>query len=32
MAHRAARDETFLTFARRHEVDALKTMFDAEAA
>ncbi len=32
MAHRAARDETFLTFARRHEVDALKTMFEKGAA
>ena len=31
LAHRAARAETFLAFARRHEVDALKTMFDAEA-
>ena len=32
LAHRASADETFLAFTRRHEVDALKTMFDAEAA
>ncbi len=32
MTHRAGRDETFLAFARRHEVDALKTMFGEEAA
>jgi ferredoxin-nitrite reductase len=32
MANRAGRDETFLTFARRHEIDALKTMFGKEAA
>ena len=32
LANRATREETFLTFSRRHEVDALKTMFDAEAA
>ena len=31
LAHRASADETFLTFAKRHEVDALKAMFDAEA-
>ena len=31
LAHRAAREETFLAFARRHEVDALKAMFEAEA-
>ena len=31
LAHRVSRDETFLTFSRRHEVDALKRMFDAEA-
>ncbi|MDP2409710.1 MAG: NirA family protein [Pseudolabrys sp.] len=29
LAHRAAPDETFLAFARRHEVAALKSMFDA---
>ncbi len=32
LANRASRDETFLTFSRRHEVDALKALFDAEAA
>ena len=31
LAHRASREETFLTFSRRHELDALKTMFGAEA-
>jgi ferredoxin-nitrite reductase len=31
LAHRASADETFIAFSRRHEVDALKTMFDAEA-
>jgi ferredoxin-nitrite reductase len=30
LAHRSGPDETFLAFARRHEVDALKTLFDAE--
>ena len=30
LAHRAAPDETFLTFTRRHDVEALKTLFDAE--
>ena len=30
LAHRAAREETFLAFSRRHEVDQLKTLFDAE--
>jgi ferredoxin-nitrite reductase len=28
--HRAGAGETFLTFSRRHEVEALKEMFDAE--
>jgi ferredoxin-nitrite reductase len=32
LAHRASRDETFLAFSRRHEIDSLKAMFDAEAA
>jgi ferredoxin-nitrite reductase len=32
VAHRAAPDETFLAFARRHDIDALRTMADAEAA
>jgi ferredoxin-nitrite reductase len=31
LAHRASAEETFLAFAKRHEIDALKTMFDAEA-
>jgi ferredoxin-nitrite reductase len=31
LAHRAAPEETFLAFARRHEVEALKAMFNAEA-
>ena len=31
LAHRASREETFLTFSRRHDVAALKAMFDAEA-
>lgn len=32
LAHRASPEETFLAFARRHEVAQLKQMFDAEAA
>ncbi len=32
LANRAGADETFLTFSRRHEVEALKDMFDAEAS
>jgi ferredoxin-nitrite reductase len=32
LAHRASPQETFLAFARRHEVDALKAMIDAETA
>jgi hypothetical protein len=31
LAHRDSRAETFLAFARRHEIDALKAMFEAEA-
>jgi ferredoxin-nitrite reductase len=31
LAHRASRDETFLAFTRRHEVEALAAMFAAEA-
>jgi ferredoxin-nitrite reductase len=31
LAHRASAHETFLAFSRRHEVDALKGMFNAEA-
>jgi ferredoxin-nitrite reductase len=30
LAHRVAREETFLAFSRRHEVDQLKTLFGAE--
>jgi ferredoxin-nitrite reductase len=32
LAHRASRDETFLAFARRHEIDALKALTELEAA
>ena len=32
LAHRASREETFLAFARRHELDALKAMTELEAA
>jgi ferredoxin-nitrite reductase len=32
LAHRASREETFLTFVRRHELDALKAMTALEAA
>ena len=31
LAHRLAPDETFLAFSKRHEIDALKTMFEAAA-
>jgi len=31
LAHRASRDESFLTFARRHEIGALKALAEAEA-
>jgi ferredoxin-nitrite reductase len=31
LKHRAAADETFFAFARRHELDALRPLFDAEA-
>ncbi len=31
LAHRAAPEETFLAFSRRHDTDALKAIFDAEA-
>ena len=30
LAHRASRDETFLAFSRRHEVAALKGIFDGQ--
>jgi ferredoxin-nitrite reductase len=32
LAHRVSSAETFLAFARRHEIDALQAMTDAEAA
>jgi len=31
LAHRASADETFIAFSRRHEVDALKGLFNAES-
>jgi ferredoxin-nitrite reductase len=31
LSNRASREETFLVFARRHEIDALKEMFEREA-
>jgi ferredoxin-nitrite reductase len=31
LAHRATRDETFIAFARRHEIDALKALVEAQA-
>jgi len=31
VAHRATADESFLAFTRRHDVEALKAMFEAEA-
>jgi ferredoxin-nitrite reductase len=31
LTHRAAPEETFLGFSKRHELNALKTMFEAEA-
>ena len=31
LGHRLSRDETFLKFSRRHEVEALKSIFAAEA-
>jgi ferredoxin-nitrite reductase len=32
LAHRASRDETFQAFARRHDIEALKTLFSGAAA
>jgi ferredoxin-nitrite reductase len=32
LVHRAAREETFLAFSRRHEIEALKKLFEAETA
>ena len=31
LAHRVSRDESFISFARRHEIDALKAMAESEA-
>ena len=31
LAHRASKEESFIDFARRHEIDALKTMVEAAA-
>jgi ferredoxin-nitrite reductase len=31
LAHRASREESFIAFARRHEIDALKAMAEQEA-
>jgi ferredoxin-nitrite reductase len=31
LANRASADETFLTFTRRHEIDALKSMCAQQA-
>jgi ferredoxin-nitrite reductase len=32
LAHRGSREESFLAFARRHEIEALKAMAEREAA
>src|SRR5262249_26301674 len=32
LAHRTSREETFQAFARRHEIEALKAMFEGAAA
>jgi ferredoxin-nitrite reductase len=31
LAHRASTDESFMAFTRRHEIEALKTLFEREA-
>ncbi|HUD88141.1 MAG TPA: NirA family protein [Xanthobacteraceae bacterium] len=31
LAHRASADESFMAFTRRHEIDALKSLFEREA-
>jgi len=31
VAHRAGREESFIAFARRHEIDALKALIEQEA-
>jgi ferredoxin-nitrite reductase len=32
LAHRASPQESFQTFTRRHEIDALRALADSEAA
>jgi len=32
LAHRSSSDETFLTFARRHDGEALRRLADAEVS
>ena len=32
LTNRSAADESFLAFTRRHDIEALKTMFEREAA
>src|SRR4051812_32073429 len=32
MTHRSGQEETFLAFARRHEIEVLKTIFESDAA
>jgi len=32
LAHRASHEETFFAFSRRHEIESLKNMFDAEVS
>jgi len=32
LAHRASPEESFLTFSRRHEIDALRALTELEAA
>jgi ferredoxin-nitrite reductase len=32
LSHRASADETFLTFARRHDAEALRKLAEAEAS
>jgi ferredoxin-nitrite reductase len=32
LAHRESREESFIAFTRRHEIDALKSMVELEAA
>jgi ferredoxin-nitrite reductase len=32
MTHRSGQEETFLAFARRHEIEVLKTIFESGGA